>query len=331
MKKKILIVLGALVALVVGFVVYAAATAESRLSYPDTPMPEIAISTDPAVIEQGRYIVHGPGHCIQCHTTDDRSSPEKAQSTPLRGGLEFAMGPLATFYGRNLTPDPETGIAKYSDAALARVLRTGVMPDGQLSLLMTLAGGNLSEEDIIAVISYLRSIDPVKNEIPAGGWKLFGKILLTYAIPKLEPRKDSPAHVPPADEPSIERGHYLADHVALCTHCHSAFDMKTFQVSGPKAGGGLPDPSHGEDKDKEFVAPNLTSHPTGITGMMNEDAFVARMRGGRAFKSSIMPWEGYANTSEADMRSIYRYLASLPPVDNDVGPTYRDVGWKPAE
>lgn len=48
---------------------------------------------------------------------------------------------------------------------------------------------------------------------------------------------------------------------------------------GPKAGGSAPDPSHGDDTDMEFVAPNLTAHATGITGELDEEAFLARFRG----------------------------------------------------
>lgn len=114
----------------------------------------------------------------------------------------------------------------------------------------------------------------------------------------------------------------------MCTNCHTAFDVATLAASGPKAGGSLPDPSHGKDTDKEFVAPNLTSHPTGVTGKLDETSFLARMRAKRVHTSSIMPWENFSNTTDADLRSVYRYLKSLPPVDNDVGPTYRDVGWK---
>lgn len=42
-----------------------------------------------------------------------------------------------------------------------------------------------------------------------------------------------------------------------------------------------------------------------------------------------MRWENCSRLTEADVRSIYRYLKSLPPVDHDTGPSYRDVGWKP--
>ena len=128
--------------------------------------------------------------------------------------------------------------------------------------------------------------------------------------------------------PSIARGAYLAESVALCTFCHSSFDMKTLETTGPKAGGGQPDPSHGSDTDMEFATPNLTADPeTGYTGRVDEDYFVQRLRSGRAIASSIMPWENFAQMTEDDLRSIYRYLRALPPVKHDPGPSYRKRGW----
>lgn len=113
--------------------------------------------------------------------------------------------------------------------------------------------------------------------------------------------------------------------------CHTRFDMATLDPTGPTAGGGDPDPSHGSDSDMEYVAPNLTSHPTGVTGKRIEDEFVARLQAGRRYTSSIMPWENVQGRTEADARSIHRYLRSLPPVDDDHGPTYRQAGWKPGD
>jgi hypothetical protein len=103
-------------------------------------------------------------------------------------------------------------------------------------------------------------------------------------------------------------------------------DPGTFELVGPKGGGSLPDVDHGGNEKMEYVAPNLTSHPTGVTGRMDEEVFLARIRNGRVHASSIMPWENFKETTESDLRSVYRYLKSLPPVDNDVGPTYREIG-----
>ena len=79
----------------------------------------------------------------------------------------------------------------------------------------------------------------------------------------------------------------------------------------------------------EIMAPNLTSHPTGRSGQMSEDAFVSRFRDPRGVEHSPMPWENYRQMTDDDLRSIYRFLRSLPPVDRDTGPTYREAGWTP--
>lgn len=312
-----------------GLVGYAALTADSKLSFPDAEGPDITASTDPEVIAQGRYLVHGPAHCSQCHSTGDRNHPELIPTAPLSGGLAFEMGPIAARYARNLTPD-ETGIANLTDAQLARAIRTGVMHDGEISIFMRLSIAELSDQDLTAVISYLRSLEPIRNEVPPGEFFLLGKVLITYAFPPILPRdKVGPAHVGAADEPTVERGRYLAEHVMACALCHTAMDPTTFAFVGEPFAGSLPDVSHGEDSDMEFVAPNLTSDPTGVLARLDEDAFVARLKSGRVFTSSVMPWENFQAATEDDLRSVYRYLQTVPPVANDVGPTYRKQGWEP--
>lgn len=304
------------------------ATFETSLSFPDTPFPQVSASADPGAVERGRYLARGPAHCSQCHSATDRDRPQDVATEPMHGGLAFAMGPIGTLYARNLTPDAETGIGRRSDAELARTLRTGVLPEGQLSIFMRYSAARLSDDDLSDVLAYLRSLEPVRNEVPTAQLTPLGKLIVKFAFAGVSPNPlEGPAGVPASDEPSVARGEYLAEHVALCVGCHTAYDPATFEPVGPKGGGGTVEPSHGADADMEYAPPNLTSHPTGRTGQLDEDAFVARMKAGRTQATSIMPWEGFQQTSEADLRSIYRYLRSLPPVDADTGPTYRKVGW----
>lgn len=314
-----------------GVVAWAVATAPEQLAFPDTPYPDLAAVTDPDVIARGRYLVHGPAHCSGCHSTTDRDHPEQVLTEPLHGGLEFAMGPLGSLYARNLTPDPETGIGRRTDAELARVLRTGVLPEGELSIFMRYSAASLSDDDIVAVLSYLRSVEPVKREVPDRQLTPLGLVIVKFAFGAMAPRSaPGPTGVAAAAEPSVARGEYLAEHVMLCVQCHTAYDPATFEPVGPRAGGGTVEPSHGADSDMEYAPPNLTSHPTGRTGQLDEDQFVARLRAGRTHATSIMPWENFGSTDEVDLRSVYRYLRSLPPVDADTGPTRRPVGWTAA-
>src|SRR6185369_10448231 len=67
--------------------------------------------------------------------------------------------------------------------------------------------------------------------------------------------------------------------------------------------------------------PNITADAqTGRLGKLTEDEFVARFRAGRTLPDSPMPWQGFSKMDEDDLRAIYRYLKSVPPVTNDVGP-----------
>ncbi len=335
-KKKLLVGCGGLLAVGVvvfaGYAAYAFATVDDGLMFPDAPGPVIAASADPAVIERGRYLFHGPAHCTQCHGTSDRAHPEKNTGDVVpSGGLVFEVGPIATTWAANLTSDEETGIGARTDAQLARTIRTGVLPNGFLSIFMRFSAAKLAEDDLVAVISYLRSVAPAKNAVPAASWGTVGTLLLPV-MPMVMPigpgATMGPVGVPAADEPSVDRGRYLAESVMLCTACHAKFDPSTFESTGPKAGGGDAQPIPELD-GMEFATPNLTSHATGVTGKVTEDEFLQRLRAPRVYAWSIMPWENFSRATDADLRSVYRYLRSLPPVDNDVGPSFRKTGTWP--
>lgn len=332
-KKAALGVLGAAGVSVLGvaaFAAYGVATADRHLTFKDTPYPAVALSRDPAVLERGRYLTHGPAYCVQCHGRAERERPElnRDPKLPLTGGREFDLGPLGKTYASNLTPDARTGIGSRTPAEVARTIRSGVLPDGRLSVLMRAASAELSDDDLTAVVSYLFSTPAVAKAVPGAVWTAVAKSVLPLF--HLAPRDAAgPRGVAAASEPSVERGAYLAEHVSSCVRCHTATDPMSLQPIGPKAGGSLADRDHGSDPNKEFVAPNLTADPlTGRTGQLSEDEFVARIRKGRVFGPSAMPWESFgANTTDGDLRSVYRYLRTLPTVHNDVGPTYRDRGW----
>jgi hypothetical protein len=245
------------------------------------------------------------------HSTTDREHPEKVKDSPLKGGLEFAMGPIATTYAPNLTPHAETGIGKNSDGDLARVIRTGVRPDGRLSFFMSMAASKPSDEDLVAIVSYLRSLAPIDNRVADGEWKPLGNIIFSMSSlgpssappPGTFPRRMSPASSAVATSEATDAVFVVSHGLRHGRHeVHRA--------------GGRREPSRSEPRQGQrqgVVAPNLTSDPTGITGRMDETTFVARIRSGRVFASSIMPWESFQLTTESDLRSVYRYSSRWRP------------------
>jgi hypothetical protein len=114
---------------------------------------------------------------------------------PLSGGYVFAIPP-GQFYTRNLTPDEETGLGKVSDSALARALRSGVGHDGR-ALLPFMEMQGLADDDLQAVVSYLRTQAPVHNPIPAHHFNLLGKVVKATALAK----PVGPSATPPVRAP----------------------------------------------------------------------------------------------------------------------------------
>jgi mono/diheme cytochrome c family protein len=289
-----------------------------NLRFNDTPYPEIAASTDSAVIERGRYMVRDVMVCTACHGDPQQpASLTAGAEVPLSGGRSWDIPP-GHFYARNITPDPETGIGSFTDGALARALRHGVGSDGR-ALLPFMEMQGLSDEDISAVISYLRRQTPVRNPVPAHQYSLLGRVVKATALATPVGPKQAPPSASPQGT-TLERGHYLVESVALCGACHTQRDPMTGQFVGPPFGGatGMVE-SH--DPTRSWSPPNITSDAaTGRLARFDEEAFVLRFRAGRAVPGSPMPWEGYARMHEDDLRAIYRYLKSVPVANRDVGP-----------
>lgn len=135
MIKKILLYTLAFLALAIASVfIYVSLTWDKK--YPDWPAPTLKTSTDSAVIARGRYLVLGPAHCNSCHVSSiqDLEDSDKGMPIPLKGGVGLPMGPLGTIYTRNLTPDKNTGIGRYTDDQIFRMMRHGIRPDGTASV-----------------------------------------------------------------------------------------------------------------------------------------------------------------------------------------------------
>ncbi|MFT7518416.1 MAG: mono/diheme cytochrome c family protein [Kiritimatiellia bacterium] len=327
MKKKIGLAAGVIGALGVGLAlvgfVYVQMTWDR--DYSDTPYPALTTSTDPTVIALGKYLVTGPAHCSNCHvgSYDEFMQADAGKALPLSGGWTFPIGPLGAISTRNLTPDPTTGIGRFEDKELFRMMRHNVKPDGRASLAPMMPFSRMADDDLVAVISYLRSLDPVQKEIPGPRWNFLAKMMFALAPPApFQPivGHEWPKKAPP-QEPTVERGEYLANSVANCLACHSPISMETFEIEGAiYSGSKAPEPTL-TDPSIGVRAPNLTDHPTGrLSKFKTEDAWVARFRAGRIIPESFMHWGPFSRMSEADLIAIYRYLKTVPPVDNDTGP-----------
>jgi mono/diheme cytochrome c family protein len=314
--RKVLLALGAvLLIILLGGAVFVASRQSLRF---DAPYPEITASTDSAVVERGRYIVRDLAPCASCHSDPAQlAAYNRGAEVPLSGGYVFDIPP-GEFYPLNLTPEPETGLGNVPDKAIARALRYGVGREGR-ALLPFMEMQGLSDDDLQAVVSYLRTQAPVRNQVPPHHFNLLGKIVKATVLAK----PVGPASTPPARSPrgaTVENGRYLVESVALCWGCHTQRSQMSGALIGPRFGGAT-NFTETSDPDHSWSPPNITTDPeTGRLGAMTEDQFVARFRQGRIIPGSPMPWQAHARIAEDDLRAMYRYLKTVPPVKNDVGP-----------
>ena len=155
--------------------------------------------------------------------------------------------------------------------------------------------------------------------MPDHHYNMLGKIVRATVLSKPVGPKTQPPHDSPRG-PTAENGRYLAGSVANCWACHTQRDPNTGALTGALYTGAN-NFTDEENPKRTWAPPNLTSAlSTGRLARFTGNAFVARFRAGRAIPGSPMPWQGFARMSDDDLRAIYRFLKTVPAVENDVGP-----------
>ncbi len=275
----------------------------------------------PQRLERGRYIFTALAGCKRCHSEHDPSQHGAPVVAGTEGGGEVM--PFDGLPGRvvapNITPDPETGAGNWSDDQLACAIREGVGHDGRaLFPMMPYENfSKMSDEDVASVVVYLRSLPPVHHELPRT------EIIfpVKYLIRSIPQPVTSPVVAPGASD-RLQWGKYLVT-LGGCNDCHTP-RLKTGPIAGMElSGGGTMKGAWGE------AAPaNLTPDASGIS-YYDEALFIRTLRTGYVGArplSSIMPFEVYKNLTDDDLKAIYAYLRSMPPVkhtvDNSLPPTY---------
>ena len=316
MKKKHKILLG-FSGIVLLFILFIQIAGNKKF---DAPYPDIVASNDSAIIARGEYLVFGPAHCATCHVPMDKiEDVENGLKIPLIGGWEVDIPPI-TLRAANLTPDKITGIGNRTDGELARTIRHGITHDGRF-LPPVMPYGQMSDEDLQAIISYLRSQPPIENEIQPSSYKFLGKALLAFGVLKPEASDDVPVEKV-ASENAVVYGEYLAKGVANCMGCHTATDLMSGQFTVPPFAGGFVFEPDAFSKGYAFVSPNLTpDEETGIMAHWTEETFVNRFLSGRVHQTSPMPWGAFSRMDTTELKAIYQYLQTLEPVNNPIPKT----------
>ena len=218
------------------------------------------------------YTAPPPARTATCRALSGAGS-RKAICCP-SGDHVFPL-PFGEIRSANITPDQVTGIGGRTDGELARILRYGVRADGRAAV--PLMEFELTDDDLAAVISFLRSRAGLPHAVPEHRLTRLGKALMSFAITPKGPSA-APAHASPTG-PSVQRGEYLANHVSSCVGCHTDRGGDGALVGPRFSGGQRMDVA--ADANKVFVTPNLTPDPsTSPIGQWTEEVFIARFRRG---------------------------------------------------
>jgi mono/diheme cytochrome c family protein len=279
----------------------------------DAPVQNLEASKDSAIIARGKYLAYGPAHCASCHTPMDRKLDiDKGVEVPMSGGWEITIPP-GTFRAANLTPDMETGIGNVSDAQLVKAMRHSINHRNRM-MFPFMPFQEMSDDDVVALISYLRWQKPVHAEIKASEYSFLGKALVSLGATKpVFPIGAIPKSV--VVDSTAAYGEYLAHKVANCVGCHTERDLKTGEELGPKFAGGLVFPADAFSDGYTFVSPNITpDKATGCMTNLSEQGFIDRFRKGRVHAGSQMPWGSFSRMNELELKALYRYLQTLSPV-----------------
>lgn len=284
--------LGALVALLLVAAVILFVLGGQRLSAQfNAPNESFTVPTSEAALARGQYLLESTVGCTGCHGEN-------------LGGTEFINdGMIGLLWAPNLTAGQGGVGAVYTDADWERAVRHGVRPNGEPLLIMpSHQYSHMSDEDLGAVLAYLRTFAPVDQVALARSIAPVGRIMIGAGLmgelpaAQIDHAAAHAATLSPAVSP--EYGNYLVA-LGTCVDCH-----------GPKldgvVGGGPP---------SEVPPANLT--PAGDLANWTEADFIQAMRTGVTPEgqaiSDEMPWRFFGNMEDGDLAAIFAYLKTLPP------------------
>ena len=294
MMKKVLKWMGIVVSILLGIIVVAAIvlsiSGNAQFSRTRKVQGEqIAIPIDEAALVRGKHLVEVS--CVGCHGSD------------LSGTVVVDDPALATIYGSNISGLAET----HTDEEIVRAIRHAVDSDGrQLIVMPAESFVHFSQEDLGAVVAYLKTVPQAGEEKPAPRPGPVGRILMGAGVlSNLFPASYIDHNMPFPEMPEVGANEAYGEYISrFCFACH-----------GDNLAGGQPaDPA-------SPAAPNLTMGGE-LQGWTQADFLKAMRSGvtptGRQLNPEFMPYESYGKLADEELTGLWMYLQSQPPVQTAV-------------
>jgi len=290
------------------------------LALPNVGKPEnIKVELTPQRIARGEYLANHVVLCVDCHSKRDWSKfAAPLQTGGVGGGGEIFNGKVG-FPGEvhvpNITP---YNLKNWTDGEIFRAITTGESKDGS-AIYPSMPWphySKMSREDVYSIIAYTRTLKPVEASYPKARLNFPVNILV-----HIMPQKASLGEFPPSAD-SVKYGEYLC-RSAACIDCHSK-ESNGKPVVGMEFAGG-----------REYLLNGITVRSANITpdkktgiGRWKEADFVQTFKSfadpskasavSAGYFQTVMPWYSYAGMSESDLKSIFKYLATVKAVKNNV-------------
>ncbi|HET9914303.1 MAG TPA: c-type cytochrome [Anaerolineales bacterium] len=251
---------------------------------PANPVRDIQVEGTPEQIARGQHLA--AAFCVECHST--------TADFPMTGGLDLGRdvgGTLGSFTSVNLTPAGP--LKDWSDGEIFRALRDNVDKDGNRLVFMTATNVRyIADEDMLALIAFLRSQEPVEKEtpLPPDQPSFLGLMMMGANIIPNRPLVTEPI-VAPEKEATPEYGHFMISFLD-CTGCHGDDLNGGTSSIGPKG-------------------PSLR-----LVKNWTEEEFITTLRtgidpSGREINATIMPWRSTGRLDDVELSALYQYLVSL--------------------
>jgi mono/diheme cytochrome c family protein len=276
---------GGLVVLILAFVSVAAVKGMAYGYTPrGKPVRDMKVELTPERVARGKHIAEM--WCAGCHTQNTQ--------LPLSGGKNLsdeAGMPLGDMYPQNLTPAGR--LKDWTDGEIFRAVREGADKDRRrLPVMSAQRVRNLSDDDLMSVIAYLRSQPPVQNPTPPSRMTFLTVAMAGAGMLPTQPDLTVDTIIAPAPDTTATYGKYMVGWMG-CDECHGALY---------KGGGGGVMP----------IAPSIHSVKS-----WTRDGFIATMRTGttpfgKKLDSLMMPYQMVGRGTDAELTAIYNYIKSLP-------------------
>lgn len=256
-------------------------------------------------------VLFAAGGCANCHT-------DRKASGPLLGGGAPIKTPFGTFYGPNISPHPEAGIGRWTQAQFIRALRDGVAPDGShyYPAFPYTSFTNLTDADMTAIFAYIGTLPPVASKAKPHELSFPFNIRLGMMAWNLLFLTKGPLVDNPAQSAAWNRGRYLAEGLVHCAECHTPRNF----FGGLDRARWMAGNEEGKGPEGEAV-PNITPHAESGIGKWTVEEIAESLGSGMlpsgdsygSLMAEVVE-NGTAKLSDDDRRAIAVYLKSLAPL-----------------